>query len=431
MKKRRAIRNFVFIGIVLLLLLILTASSFTIPFTDYKFNGFVGGLNRSVDLNGGISATYKVSTADYFEGSIDDARNKAIDRINYLIAKYYGDGRVNKVGDDKINITIADTQISSNLTVGMIEMKEKAGEPTDGELVITGQHIKKVYYKNVNNQNGVVIEFNKQGTELYRQLTSKLASSSTSGGTMYIYINKDYDNAFTQLTVSQEDNSGLMYLSSESMTTKKTTEVYCEKLKSCMLGINMTQDGVAYEVSPIMGKATQYIILGVAIALIVGLFATLICLYRYLGLLACVSLIFNIMLPLVFVPVFDIQFSLVSAFGYMFAFILATIMHLVIMEQIRINYAGGKKLFASIKAGYKTGLFVNLYIMAVVGVPSILLAIICPGVVRSLCANIVFGLIVSAFTSLVVFRALIANYNAFNSTKGRKFNFKQEVQDVK
>ena len=88
MKKRRAIRNFVFIGIVLLLLLILTASSFTIPFTDYKFNGFVGGLNRSVDLNGGISATYKVSTADYFEGSIDDARNKAIDRINYLIAKY-------------------------------------------------------------------------------------------------------------------------------------------------------------------------------------------------------------------------------------------------------------------------------------------------------------------------------------------------------
>ena len=248
---------------------------------------------------------------------------------------------------------------------------------------------------------------------------------------MYIYINKDYDNAFTQLTVSQEDNSGLMYLSSESMTTKKTTEVYCEKLKSCMLGINMTQDGVAYEVSPIMGKATQYILLGVAIALIVGLFATLICLYRYLGLLACVSLIFNIMLPLVFVPVFDIQFSLVSAFGYMFAFILATIMHLVIMEQIRINYAGGKKLFASIKAGYKTGLFVNLDIMAVVGVPSILLAIICPGVVRSLCANIVFGLIVSAFTSLVVFRALIANYNAFNSTKGREFNFKQEVQDVK
>ena len=56
MKKRRAIRNFILIGIVALLGLLLTIFSFDIPFTNYTFNGFAKGIQLGLDLKGGVMA---------------------------------------------------------------------------------------------------------------------------------------------------------------------------------------------------------------------------------------------------------------------------------------------------------------------------------------------------------------------------------------
>ena len=75
MKKKKAIRNYVLVSICVVALLLLSIFSFSIPFTNYNFNGFVNGLSLGLDLGGGISATFEVETADWYKGTFDEAMN--------------------------------------------------------------------------------------------------------------------------------------------------------------------------------------------------------------------------------------------------------------------------------------------------------------------------------------------------------------------
>ena len=82
MKKKRAIRNFVLLSIFIVLTLLLTFVPFPVLGTNYNFLG-LGNLHMGLELGGGVKNTYNLEVADWYEGSKEQAYNKAIERVQY------------------------------------------------------------------------------------------------------------------------------------------------------------------------------------------------------------------------------------------------------------------------------------------------------------------------------------------------------------
>ena len=237
MKKKRAIRNYVLISIFIVLSLILTFISFPVPGTNYNYLG-IGNLHLGLELGGGVKNTYDLEVADWYTGNKTEVYNKTVDRIQYLLNLKYADAKVYLSGEDKITLEVPDTSINSNLLVGLIEMKSASGK--DAEAKVTGQDIASVKYMLSGTTHGVYIEFTEKGKEKFAALTKEVASSDSQ--TMYIYMNKDYDNAFSEPKVTEENKYGYTFISGTGITNKKTGEDYARKLESALIGVNMTTE---------------------------------------------------------------------------------------------------------------------------------------------------------------------------------------------
>ena len=225
MKKKRAIRNFVLLSIFIVLTLLLTFIPFPVLGTNYNFLG-LGNLHMGLELGGGVKNTYNLEVADWYEGNKEDVYNKAVERVQYLLNLKYADAKVYLNADDKMTIEVPDTSINSNYLVGLIEMKSESGK--DAEAKVTGQDIASVKYMLSGTTHGDYIEFTEKGKEKFQALTKEVASSDNQ--TMYIYMNKDYDNAFSEPKVTEENKYGVTCISVSGITNIWTGEEYARKL---------------------------------------------------------------------------------------------------------------------------------------------------------------------------------------------------------
>lgn len=429
MKKKKSIRNYIFAGIASVICLILCIFSFPVPFTNYIFNGFIKGTTLSLDIDGGTGALYNVTGSNYFDGTTQDAVDTAINRIQFLISKYYQEGEVVQVNDNQIKIIVPDTTVSDNLTLGIIEMKSTEGEPTyqEDELLVTGKHIKSIKYQLNSDTHGVMIEFTDEGKELFRQLTAQVAA--TSSQTMYIYMDKDYTSAFSSPTVSEENNYGYTFISGSGLTSKKATDIYVEKLISSMYGVNMIIDGEEYYVAPTYGENANIISLLITIFTIALIFGIFIFLYRDFGLLASLSMVFNFAFIIALISCCSVYISVGGVVAINFAFVFSAICHMIILENIKNEYSKGKKLNPSIRDGYKKALFTNLDLYAIVGCVSALLYLISTSLSKSISIILLFTIVSTALSALAIFRGLLLNYLGINTSNGKRLNFKKEIDN--
>jgi len=87
MSKKRAIRRFVFLSIIVAIGIFLSVGSFDIPFTNYRYNGFANAISLGLDLSGGLSVVYDC------EAPAGTDMNNAIDAtITRLQAVLYSEG---------------------------------------------------------------------------------------------------------------------------------------------------------------------------------------------------------------------------------------------------------------------------------------------------------------------------------------------------
>ena len=126
MKKKRAIRNYVFVGLFIAIVLCLCFVSFPVPATNYKFCG-IANLNLGLEFGGGVKNTYELEVADWYDGTEEDAYKDAVNRVQKLLNKYYGDAKAYLTGENSITLEVPDTAIDDYLVIGFIEMKSESG----------------------------------------------------------------------------------------------------------------------------------------------------------------------------------------------------------------------------------------------------------------------------------------------------------------
>lgn len=434
MKKKRAIRNYTLISIFIVLVLLLSVISCPVPGTNYDFQG-LGNLHLGLELGGGVKNTYKLELADWYEGSKDDAYRATVNRVQELLDKNYSDAKVYLNGEDRITIEVPDTGINNNFTVGLIEMTSEAmtedghegHNHAEGEepVVVTGEDIAKVEYMLNGTTHGVYIEFTEEGKAKFRELT-KVVSATEGGGTMYIYLDKNYDKAFSETKVTEENTYGYTFISGSSITNKASGTEYADKLKSATIGVNMSTDLDPIEISGSFGKAVRIAMIVISIVIIAATIAIAYVLFRQLGLVSMLSAIFAFMVSVVISAIFDLQMTVFGWFGFMLGYILTFALHMYYLGCIKKEYAKGKKFVISFTSGYKSALFKMLDIILVTTGTLLLLLIVPSSAIKMIIFNMLMTIPSCAFTSLYLNKVVACNYTAFNFKNEKKLNFTRE-----
>jgi len=452
MKKKKAIRNYVLLSLFIVVTLLLTVISFPVPGTNYKFLG-LANMHLGLDLGGGVRNTYYLEVADWYEGSEESAYRKAVDRVQYLLDLDYADARVYLNDNESMTIEVPDTVISSNYILGFIEMKSTSG--AEAEAKITGKDIAKVEYKLDGTTHGVYIEFTDDGTDedgasKYEALTNEVVASSEQ--TLYIYMNKDYENPFSQPKISETNSYGYVFISGSGITDKKSGERYARLIESTMLGVNMSTSPVVVDTeedhthdhehdhehdhnhstqSPIeirgyFGEHTRLVIIIVTVVLVLASVGLAYLLFKQLGLVSCLSVVFALMFSVLVAGVCDLQVTFAGWVGFLVGYVLNFVLHMYYLNVIKKEYAKGKKFTISFTSGYKKALFNILDILLITTGTLMLFLIVPSSGLKMFTYNMLMTIPATAFTSMLLNKIVAVNYTAFNYRNEKKVNFKRE-----
>ncbi|MBQ4558070.1 MAG: hypothetical protein IJA61_01685 [Clostridia bacterium] len=440
MKKKRAIKNFIILGILLAICFVFSFVSFRIPTTVDNFAGFVNGIYKGIDFNGGLTATYTIEYNDNFKGDMEAAVEKASDRVKSLLSTEFTEYKVEKIGEDKIRITIPKltetTTISTNYLVNYITFTTT--EVTDAENfepTLTGAQIKDAAFYTANGAFGALIEFTDEGKEALRDMAESI-QSSTSASTLYIYQNKDYSATLLRVSVDyasldQIANSGQLFISDKTiLPTRDAAEAFADKIASGMLNVDMSTEDSVMAIEPMYGECAVVFAMFMVVALILGGILYFIVKYRHLAIAPIMSFLSFVAMSVILLPIFSkVQMSIAGMYGLVIAIAVTLFGHVVYLEKSREEFASGNKLLASFKRAYPRSVIFNVDLHAVLFIVSILTTLVSFGALKTISAVVALLLVPSALSTMLIHRGMVKWYLDYNPTKYKKFKFEKGVTE--
>lgn len=283
----------------------------------------------------------------------------------------------------------------------------------------------------------VAINLTSLGRSEFRTITAAISggsesdsssdSSSSSGGTLYIKVG---DEVLTQATVSSELDQDVVYISGGYSTRESAETIACV--------INSTLD--ENNVFDLNLDASQYFTFGatmgeyaaLAIAAAFGVFILAMIIYsliRYKGMglahvygfltyallfIVCIALVPSVCVDIVGIAAIALS-AAVMVFFNMYAF-----------RNIREEFATGKTLTASVKAGFRKSLAFTIDAHIVLALMALVLYLISTATVRFAALIFLFGTLLSAACTLAVTRFFLYMFLAQPKNKLAFCNLKRE-----
>jgi len=423
MKKKRAIRNYVLISLFIVIVAVLSFISFPVVGTTYDFKG-LANIHLGLELGGGVKNTYDLEVADWYDGKEEKAYQEAIDRVQFVLNKYYSDAKAYFSDNDKMTIEVPDNAISDSLLVNFFEIKKE--NTAEAEAFLTGKDIESAKYTSSGVNYGVLVQFTKDkgdikgGATKFKELTADVANS---GGSIYICWNKDYENA-TALSITSEID--YIFLQGEGISTKDAGQLYALRLESSKIGVNMSTELEDIEVSARYGNNAKLFIFITTMVIVVASIVVMGLLFKELGLVSSLSMLFALMMTVIISAIFDLQVTIGGWLGFIVGYLLNFLLHLYYLNVIKNEYAMGKKFSIAFTSGYKKALFNTLDILIITLVIALLMLVVPSSAVKFFSYNLMMTLVGTAFTSLLLNKIVCVDYTAFNLKNEKKVNFVRE-----
>ena len=431
MLKRQAIIKFILTIIIAILGILLCVLPFNVPYSTKQYNGFIKAINKDIDLEGGLSAVYSCTLKEGNDGKLSQSIDESISTLESVFKEEkFRQLIIERQGGNKVNITTSSDAYEMNkafyyITDGkalMFTTAQVSDTLKSPEVYLDSSDIDtaKINYDYDASQYGVEITLKESSQNRIDAIKS--IAKATSAQNIYIYLGKvDTNNLFAEISYKDIDKDKLFLTASSSSqystSSAESTREITYNIIGGMLDINLN----LLEVSPIslvLGKNTQ---LYIGICLLVTIFLTFVfmCIrYGDLGLLASLALIFFIVLFAFFMQAIPfINLTLSGVIGSIIAFLFAALSCAIIFENIKSEYAIGKKIHLSFKGGFKKSLWTLLDIHAILILASIFIWVLAPSLMKCFGITLILGSLLSAFTSLVILRALANDYIVLNSTK--------------
>lgn len=429
MNKATAIKRFIFVGIFLVIGFILAFGQFNIPGTHYTYNGFVNSIKLGLDLKGGVLAVYEATSLEGDEDvDFSEKLNATKQRITDLITAEYTEAVISIQQGNRLRIEVPDVSDPDEIfdLIGQpASLEFKKENSATAEAVLTGQNIKSVKATQQQNSSGtleygVSITFDAEGAQVFYELTKEMQ-----GKQIYIFKNGEL---FSQPTVNSAIAGGTTFISG-SMSDMSEAEDFALQILSGTFSVNLSllENTV---VSATLGEdALLYGLIAGAIALVL-IFAFMIWRYKMMGVIACVALCFYVILMLFFLQAIPlVQLTLAGIAGIILSIGMAIDGNIIVFERIKEEYASGKRIAPSIRAGFKKALSAILDSNVTTIVVAAVLALLGTGSIQGFAITLLIGVALSMVTSLLITRGLMYMYYPLNTTDARKYSLKRE-EDV-
>lgn len=429
MTKKRAKKNIVLVVLLFIIGVVLTFGKFDVPFTDYTYNGFINSIKMGLDVKGGVTAVYECTLpADSTTQDLGTAVSGTVSRLQNLLAgRGYTEATVTTQAGTRIRVEVPDVdepQAVFDLIGTPAKLYFKLTDSPEAEAELSANNITSIQAEQntQTNEFGVGIVFDAKGTEIFRELTQQLYDS---GDPMYIYLGSE---KYTEVTVKSVINDGRTFISSskEGGYTRQEAEDFALRLQSGTFSAELSLlESSVVSATLGMNAISSGLLAGIIGLILIILF--LIIVYRAMGVCASIALMFYVMLVLFFLQAVPlVQLTLPGIAGIILGIGMAVDANVVIFERIKDEYKRGKRIPASIEAGFKRAKIAILDSNITSLMVAVVLYLFGSGSIQGFASTLFISIVVSMFSALFITHSLLKMYVAFNSTDATKYNLYRE-----
>lgn len=296
--------------------------------------------------------------------------------------KGYSSFRVSVVDDYalRVELPLSDSSAGTSMTYFSYagEFTLHDGTSTvfeEGKNVVASDYFKSFSVTSSGGSYYIAVKLTNKGRDLIKTVTSSLASDS---GTLSFKVG---DQSVIQLTVSETINQKTMYIGGSGSYTYEAAQTVAILLDSAVhagdLGITFTVDDVRTFEPAYGSNARTLLYIALAIVLVAAIVLPIVkyggfggaCLYSTLSYLIVTALCFAFITGGVF------EFTLGSVLIFLLGLLVTVLLNSYIYGAIKAEFATGRTVEASVKAGYKKTLagVVDVYVVLVLAAVALLI----------------------------------------------------------
>ena len=310
---------------------------------------------------------------------------------------------------------------------------------TDGssnEMEITSEYVTGARVVSTTSGYGIAIDFTSEGRQAFNDLTSAMVSSSSDSGSnnsTYVYIQMGGNNLVNggvPISSAVDENS---FAFSGSYTERGSAETFVAVFNSALnedylfdIGLTVPSTEIS-EFAPTMGENAALIAAIVIGVLIVAMIVFSLIKYKGMGLAHVYGfLTYAVALVLCLALIETIQLTAAGIVAIMLSASIMVWFNWYAFRNIRDEFATGKTLTASVKAGYKKSLAFTIDAHIVLLILSAALCLISTGTVFYAALIFVLGTVISAACTLALTRFYLYMFLAQPKNKIAFCNLKRE-----
>lgn len=437
MLRKNSIVKFVFLGIIAVLGILLCVCPISLPTSTRTYNGFLYSIEKGIELGGGTYAEYECKLPTTSSENVEDVIDSALVKVeNIFSSEKYTELRVSRLGQNKIRVEASKARDTDYCFWYFEDSKEfsmtyeQASDTVNPKVMVSSTDVKivKPEYDYTASSYGLKIEFTSEGLTKLDKL--KQDANKTVDKKIYIYLGEvKSTNLFNSYNIDDvQNNMFLMAQSSGTYSTSDYSDVreLAYSVVSASTGLNVTLQSVG-NISPVVSENVQLLL---AISLLVAIvlsFVWFIVRYRELGLIGALSMIYFTVLDLFLlqsIPLITLNISGVVAIAL--GYFLVYVSHLILFENIKNEYAIGKKIHLSCKGGFKRSLWPILDSHFILALVFVCLWIFLPGSLKAFAIIMLVATLLSVVSTLGLTRYFVNNYLYINSTKAGRMGLYRE-----
>lgn len=424
MKKSRTIKNFIGILVICVILFIFAVVKFPLPASDNDYVGFLRAIPLGIEYKGGTTYNYDVLCNTTENSNSAEGIEAHALRIENLLQSSNFDAKVYSSANT-IRVDIFDEYDAGDIAYLLntdYSLSFKTEESLTAETKMSGTDIKNATGTSNNGTYGVYLEFTATGRTLFKELTSSVISASSSGGNVYIYIG---ESLFTPITVKEAIDQEGVFISG-SMTNLKTAELYAAKINASRFDYEFSLN--AKQVISQNQALVSLISSGILIITILILgFAWLIIKYKKLGLYISLGVLVTLLSQIILLQAVPVVLLTAPALiGSLLTFVFGILGTTFMLNKMNSEYSLGKKLFASVKFGYKKSFATMLDVFLVLLLASVVFYIFASSMARYFLISFIIGLVCYGLDVVVINLWFSRWYLNINSSKAELCGFKRE-----
>jgi len=445
-KKKRGITRFIIMTILAVILILGSVLNFALPNSDTDYVGFINALNTPIEYRGGTVITYEAVNTGLkasdtkngvvaYEYQIADALSNY--SYNVEVKSYYG-------GDDKyyLNVNLLDsfdgdlfydyddenadsTNTITNLINQSIEVEFKKEQSQSAEAYLTGKHIASAEGLYYSGTYGVNLVFTKEGQTAFKNLTSEVASGSSSSGTGYIYIYVG-GQLFTSISCSSSMDQPSVFISG-NMTNLAQAYNYASKINSARYDFEFVKVNEKI-ITKHEARVNSIMMICVFVLIFLALCLVVCGMFKALGLVASLSMLLATLTYVVLLQAIPgIILTTSSIICLAIPMMLGFMLTIYMFNNMKKEYAMGKKIPASVNFGFKKS-YAKMIDACVLGlIPSIVLMIVGSLSLNSIGYVLTLGIVLYGFFSIVINKWFTNWYVNINGIHHKSYGFSREA----